>query len=365
MPANVDEMFSVNQMVWWQGTDQDHGQAHILGDHPPWKEARVLAGLDWDPEEEELFRPADIPALRKEYEKVMFDAELSDAARLDKLMALASAAQRPLEGWKHVHRSDNFATLACTMNSYEVISNGAFGEIFEAVLGETNVKFETGGCLEGGRKVWMLAKLDEPITLPGDETVTVPYLALMSRHDTLGSTVLRPTAVRIVCANTFNLAELGAGLTARRGGVGYSFVHRGDWRSRVEEARVAVGGARAEFKAYEALANELLAVKVTKRTQVKFIDAFIPAPPAGMASDRVLANVEQSRAKLTDILNSPTVKGAGVAGTAYGLVQGAGEYLDHARKSRSWETKLNRSLLAPEPLKARALGIVRELTSAR
>lgn len=360
MPAEVDKMFSVNQMVWWQGGAEDRGQADILGDHPPWEKARVLAGLDWDPAEEDLNRPLDLIALRHEYERIMFDAELSDAQRLDRLTAAAANAQKTLDGWKHVYRDDTAATLACTQNTYEVISNSDFGGIFDAVLGQENVKFETGGCLKGGRKVWMLAKLDEPITLPGDETVTVPYLALMSRHDALGSTALRATNVRIVCSNTFNSAEM----MGNRGAGSYSFVHKGDWRNRMEEARKAVAGVRDEAKAYEALANDLLAVKVTKRLTNLFVAEFLPAPPKGMASDRVLGNVEASRDKLREILNGPTVKGAGVAGTAYGLVQGAGEYLDHARTAHSWETRLNRSLLRPEPLKARAMSIVRELTDA-
>ena len=33
-----------------------------------------------------------------------------------------------------------------------------------------------------------------------------------------------------------------------------------------------------------------------------------------------------------------------VADTAYGLVQAAGEYLDHVRTARTWETRLNRTL---------------------
>lgn len=360
MGANVEEMFSVNQRVWWQGGAEDHGQAHILGDHPPWEKARVLAGLAWDPAEEDLNRPLDLVKLRHQYEKIMFDATLSPAEQLDKLTAAAANAQEALDGWKHVYRDDTTATLACTMNSYEVISNSDFGGIFDAVLGQDNVKFETGGCLEGGKKVWMLAKLDEPITLPGDDTVTVPYLALMSRHDALGSTALRGTNVRIVCSNTFNYAEM----LGERGAGSYSFIHKGDWRSRVEEAREAVSGVRKQAADYEKLANDLMVIKVTPAIQKKFVATFIPAPPDGLASDRVLRNVEASRDKLREILASRTVAGSGVGGTAYGLVQGAGEYLDHARTARSWETKIGRSLLKPEPLKAKAMSIVRELTNA-
>lgn len=359
MPANTEKMFSVREAVWWEGGSEDHGQITKLGDHPTWEKARVLAGLNWDPQEEDLNRPLDLIALRHQYERIMFDAELTDAERLDRLTGAAANAQKTLDGWKHVYRDDTAATLACTQDTYQVISNSDFGGIFDAVLGQDNVKFETGGCAAGGRKVWMLAKLDEPITLPGDNTVTVPYLALMSRHDALGSTALRGTNVRIVCENTFNFAEM----QGQRGAGSYSFVHKGDWRSRMDEARNAVQGVRQEAKAYEALANELLQVRVTKSVTNMFVTEFIPAPPKGVASDRVLGNVEASRDKLREILAGPTVAGAGVGGTAYGLVQAGGEYLDHARTARSWETKLNRSLLKPEPQKARVMSIVRELTA--
>ena len=53
-----------------------------------------------------------------------------------------------------------------------------------------------------------------------------------------------------------------------------------------------------------------------------------------------------------------------VADTAYGLVQAAGEYLDHVRSARSSETRLNRPLIRPAPLKHRALTLVREVIAA-
>jgi phage/plasmid-like protein (TIGR03299 family) len=366
MSADVEKMFSVRQSVWWQGTSEDHGQATILSDHPTWAEARVLAGLDWDPQAEDLYRPADLVAMREQFSKIIFDAEMTAQEQIDAMMAAAEGAQKIVSGWKHVGRSDTDATLACTQDTYSLITNGDFGEIFEAVLGQDNVKFETGGSLEGGRKVWMLALLDEPIQLPGDASLTYPYLALMSRHDAMGGTVLRPTNVRIVCRNTFNMSELDSeGKGVRRGDNGtFTFVHRGDWRQRFEQARTAVGMAREQAQAYQALAADLLVIKTSKTVTAKFVNTFIPAPPAGMASDRVLANVEASRDKLREIIASSTVAGAGIGGTAYGLVQAAGEYLDHARQARTWETKLNRTLLTPETLKGKAVKIVRELVSA-
>src|SRR5262249_61544758 len=54
MPANVESMFSVRQMPW-------HQEGIILGDYPgTWAEARVLAGLDWDPVATDVYATAGI-----------------------------------------------------------------------------------------------------------------------------------------------------------------------------------------------------------------------------------------------------------------------------------------------------------------
>ena len=76
-------------------------------------------------------------------------------------------------------------------------------------------------------------------------------------------------------------------------------------------------------------------------------------PPQGLVTDRVARNVEEARNALRLLFQSTTNEQ--IAGTAYGLVQAAGEYLDHVRTARSWETRLNRTLIRPEPLKHRAL----------
>ena len=120
------------------------------------------------------------------------------------------------------------------------------GEIVEAVLAQPNVKWETAGVLDGGRAVWCLALLDEPVALPGDDSPTLPYLAITNRHDGTAACALRATAVRIVCANTFRAAEL----EGERTGATFSFIHKSSWRNRIEEARQAVTGARAEMRRY-------------------------------------------------------------------------------------------------------------------
>lgn len=326
MPANVENMFSVREMPW-------HRQGTVVDDYPQnWDEARKLAGLDWEPMEESVYA---LDGINQDGREIY--AELDD--------------------FKRVVRSDTHATLAVKRNSYEIINHTAFGEIFEGILQQDNVKAETGGCLEGGRRVWMLCRLDEPILLPGDETVTMPYLGLTSRHDGTGATTLRATAVRIVCANTFSASEL----EGERTGLTYSFIHRGNWRDHVTDAREAVTGARREIAEYVEVAEHLLSVPVTPKQTRTFVNLFVPMPPEGLVTPRVQNNVTSARNQLTGLIKGRTVAGAGIDGTAYGLVQGAGEYLDHVRASNSWETRLRRTLMRPEPLKARARKLALEV----
>jgi phage/plasmid-like protein (TIGR03299 family) len=323
MPANVESMFSVRQMPW-------HREGTITQDYPgSWAEARHLAGLDWEPVPAEVYLPQCHAGLTPAYE--------------------------PVEGWKAICRSDTGAVLSVNKDSYTLIGHAEMGEIVEAVLAQPNIHWETAGVLDGGRAVWCLAQLDEPAEFPGDDSPTLPYLAITNRHDGTAACALRATAVRIVCANTFRAAEL----EGERTGATFSFIHKSSWRSRIEEARQAVTGARTEMRRYTELANELLALPVTPRQRELFVTEFIPLPPAGLITDRVARNVEEARQALRLIFESKTTEQ--VAGTAYGLMQAAGEYLDHVRTARSWETRLNRTLIRPEPLKHRALSLIREL----
>jgi phage/plasmid-like protein (TIGR03299 family) len=327
MPANVESMFSVRQMPW-------HREGTVLADYPgSWADARALAGLDWDPVTTDIYAVTGInPDGTEHYE--------------------------PVDGWKAISRSDTGAILSVNRDTYTVIDHGEMGEIVEAVLAQPNVKWETAGVLDEGRSVWCLALLDEPVTLAGDDSPTLPYLAITNRHDGTAACALRATAVRIVCANTFRAAEL----EGERTGATFSFIHRSSWRTRIEEARRAVTGARAEIRRYQELAAELLAIPITPRQRELFVTEFIPMPPQGLVTDRVARNVEEARQALRLIFESKTTEQ--VAGTGYGLVQAAGEYLDHVRNARSWETRLNRTLIRPEPLKHRALSLVREVISA-
>lgn len=323
MPAYFDSGFCVRKPSW-------HRQELLLDDYPTdWDDARLKAGLLWEP----VARPV--------YAQVK--------GGIDPVF-------EPIEGFRQIVRDDNGATLTVTTDSYQLISHAVMGEILEAILGETNVKFETAGSVKGGAQVWALVRLDEPYTIPGDTTATYPYLVLLNSHDGSAACKVINTSIRVVCWNTFQASDMEGERTGRQ----FTFRHTKKVLNRIEDARTALKGLKAEQNQWIELAKELSLLPISGVQFNHFLSEFIPEPEAGVVSDRVLANVEKGREIFRSLyFDSPTTEG--IRGTGYGLVQAAGEYLDHARGFRNSDTYLGRTLLRPEPLKAKAVKLVREV----
>jgi phage/plasmid-like protein (TIGR03299 family) len=340
-----------------------HGEGMVLEDYPEsWDEARVAAGLMWEPTTQPVYTlrhlaDEDITAmgvaLAEDVTAPDFHVvrEATDGGRHDVLVAAS--------GHQAVVRDDNAEVLAVPSSSYSLITHGDMGEIIEAVLeADSNVKFETAGSCRGGRQVWALAYLDEPYQVPGDESPTYPFLALLNAHDGSASCQLTYTDVRVVCWNTWNAAaEQG-----ERAGTRYVFRHTGNTTEKIAEAKKALGQLREDSKATRQLFEQLAQVPVLDAQVKTFTELFLPSPRdvGEQCSDRVQANVEKARTTFERLYTqSPTTDG--VRGSAYGLLQTATEYLDHVRGFKSRDSYMGRTLLKPEAMKAKALGLVRDV----
>lgn len=318
MPAYFDTGFSVRKPMW-------HGLGDVLEDYPTdWTDARKKAGLEWEPQI--------VPC----YTQVGGEFLALPDHRL-------------------VTRDDTDAVLGVVSDSFSLVDHGSMGQILEAILKQPNVKFETAGSCKGGAQVWALAYLDEPYEVAGDNSETLPFVALLNNHDGSGACKLVRTQVRVVCWNTYRAAEL----EGERSGQQFTFRHSGDVKSRIDEAIDALSGARNEAGEWQTMAAELFGLPVSEAQLNHFIADFIPEPPAEVVSARVRANVDTARKVFRSLyLDSPTNEAH--RGTALGLVDASVEYLDHVRAYRSSDTYLGRTLLKPEPLKAKAVALVRE-----
>lgn len=328
MPDYFDTGFSVREAPW-------HKKGLVIPDYPETiQEARELAGLTWEPREAPVFAEV---------------TTVSDDGQIH-------VRYEPIEGYKQVVRSDTGSTLALHSSTFGVVPNKVTFEIAEALAGENNVKIITAGAAKGGSVVWVVLVVDEPRQAPGDNSPVYPFIAVLNAHDGSAACKAVNTTVKVVCWNTWQAASAEGARTKRE----FTFRHSAKVLDRIEEAKLALTGARAEADKYIELVTQLGLIPVSDHQVKLFLSEFIPEPPAGVVSDRVAENVKKARGEFLSVYNnSPTTEG--IRGTAHGLLMTATEYLDHLRGYRNHDTYMNRTLLRPEPAKAKALSLIREV----
>lgn len=340
MPALFDQGFFVREPAW-------HGLGIVLDDYPSREEAMSLAGHDFDVVEVDTY-----------------------IALPNTLLASAGQATngpngsfRKAEAFKGLVRSDNLSLLNVPNATYEVIQNSAAYEIAE-LLFDQGFQYETGITLDDGKICALTLALNEPITIPGDDSVVVPFGCLAWHHDGTGALKVRAGSIRQVCANTVSASEA----EGKKLGTDFTFRHTKNVKARIEDAKAAVHGVRKNFDVYREAMLALAEIPVTPLQRDLFVSEIIGDKGnllslSAATSDRVKNNIEEERAKVNGLFFGPTVPEAHRL-TGYGLFQAGVEYFDHLRNYRSQESYVKRTLLTNNPAKATLARTIREVVKA-
>lgn len=181
-------------------------------------------------------------------------------------------------------RSSDKSVLGVVSDRYKVVQNVDAFEFTDAIIGngEIDVKYETAGSLQNGKRVWMLAKMPNT-TILGDEVN--PYLVFTNTHDGSGSIKVAMTPIRVVCQNTLSLALNSAERV-------WSIKHMGNMESKMHEAQVTLGLAQNYVNGMEEMAQTLQDIKITDENLKDYINMAFPIPFGKGATDRKIANAE-------------------------------------------------------------------------
>ena len=202
-------------------------------------------------------------------------------------------------------------------------------------------RWETAGSIKGGRVVFgSLALERETVIDPNGVSDKInSYLLVNTSHD--GSIAIQAsiTPVRVVCANTLNLA---LGNRGRGGSVKQSFKirHTQTASGKVQAAREALGLANAYLDEFDKLANEMIQTEVDKKKFDEIVLALYPKPKK---EDAKGANKRWENK--IDLINDIYVGQYNntIAGTAWGVANALTERLDWYRQGRKGS---NESVLA-------------------
>ena len=254
--------------------------------------------------------------------------------------------------------------------SLAIIQNEVAYDFADALLDLGFVAW-AGITLRDGAECALTFKLDEPVTVSGDTSLTLPFFVLNWAHDGSGALRGRSTSIRAECWNTVSAGEA----EGKRLGTEFSIKHTENWGLRVEDAKKAILGARRDIETYRAAMEEFAAIPVTRFDRELFISALVldqkaksvakfkADAAAGVYTPRVQDNVAKATAKVTALFDGPTIPEAHRL-TAYGLHLAGVEYLDHVRKAQSPESHVGRTLLRDEPAKARLTPLIRDIVAS-
>jgi phage/plasmid-like protein (TIGR03299 family) len=201
-------------------------------------------------------------------------------------------------------------------------------------------RWETAGSIKNGRVVFGSIALENSITLdPNGRADKIDnYLLINTSHD--GSIAIQAsiTPVRVVCANTLNLA-LSSFKGKNAAKQSFKIRHTQTAEGKIAVAREALGLAHKYIDEFSLIANEMIETEITNAQFDKIVELAYPAPTKDAKGSQ-----KKHDAK-TDLIQSIYVGQYNdtISGTAWGAFNALTERLDWYRNSRGGN---NESILA-------------------
>ncbi|SDH04231.1 DUF932 domain-containing protein [Propionivibrio dicarboxylicus] len=309
----VQQMAYVDAVPW-------HGLGHQLPAKQPIEIWQQEAGMDWQIEETPV--------------RFMTDT-------IGNLGTIHSFPEQ-----KVLYRSDTKTALSVVSQRYQVVQPREVLEFYRDLSEISGFELETAGVLKGGKKFWALAKTGQSTAVKGNDTVN-GYLLLATSCDGTLATTATPTTIRVVCHNTLTIALNGASQAIR---VPHST------RFDPQAVKQQLGIAVSQWDGFMYRMRTLTERKVKTHEAMNYFlrvlcDASPASDSAGLVNERALKKVQslydgQGRGSELDSARN----------TAWGLLNAVTEYVDHERRSRSVEHRMDSAWFGQgATLKQRAL----------
>jgi phage/plasmid-like protein (TIGR03299 family) len=263
--------------------------------------------------------------------------------------------------------TDNSQTdiLGVVGERYHVMQNEDLFSFGDNIL-DGGGRWETAGSIKGGRVVFGALALERETILDpnGVADKVKTYLLINTSHD--GSIAIQAsiTPVRVVCANTLNLA---LNTTRKKGGVKQSFKirHTQTASGKVAVARETLGLAHKYMDSFDLMAKAMIEKEVSAQM---FNDIILAAYPKPEKDSKGAFKKWENKVDVINDIYTGEFNGM-IAGNAWGAFNALTERLDWHRSARGGS---NESILASasgfDPAinaeKNRLLKVVRELTNA-
>ncbi len=235
------------------------------------------------------------------------------------------------EDHKVLYRSDTKSPLSVVGRRYQVVQPKEVLEFYRDLSEVSGYELETAGVLKEGRKFWALARTGKETALKGNDVVK-GYLLLATSCDGTLATTATPTTVRVVCNNTLSIALNGAAHAIK-------VPHSTSFDAQAVKKQLGI--AVSQWDGFMYRMKTLAECKVKSHEAMNYFLKVLCAsdgqdPSGALTNERALKKVQE----LYDGHGRGAELGA-AKGTAWGLLCSITEFVDHERRARSQEYRLD------------------------
>ncbi len=234
-----------------------------------------------------------------------------------------------------LHRSDTGTPLSVVSSEYKVVQPGEVLEFFRDLCKNHGYELETAGTLYGGARYWALARCGESVAIAGKDLIA-PYLLLATACDGSMATTAKPTAVRVVCNNTIQMAILDSQPAVKV---------RHSQKFDAQQVKIDLGLMESTWEDFTALAQGLAETACTPQQgarvmadawgEVKEFDKVMQESGDVVAAIKAGLPNPAIALRIKELFTSPQLIGGDMEsakGTAWGFLNAATQYFD-------WEAK--------------------------
>lgn len=248
----------------------------------------------------------------------------------EKAGALGSIKTFPEQ--KVLFRSDSHKPLSVVSDRYQVVQPREVLEFYRDLVDISGYELETAGVLKEGRKFWALARTGKETVLKGNDCVK-GYLLLATSCDGTLATTATPTTIRVVCNNTLSVALNGATSAIK-------VPHRTSFDAQAVKKQLGV--AVSQWDGFMYRMRTLSERKVKSHEALNYFLRVLCNSDTAQDSGRGLVN--ERALKKVQAMYEGHGRGAeldAAKGTAWGLLCSITEYVDHEKRSRGPEYRLD------------------------
>ncbi len=344
----VDSMAFVGQTPW-------HGLGNKLAPKQPIEVWAEQAGMNWTIEESSVHFIAGHNSGSNQQQLIQLkDSQLQQS--LDQVL--------PFTDHKVLFRSDTREPLSVVSQRYHVVQPREILEFYRDLTEKSDFELETAGVLKGGRKLWALARTGQSATIKGKD-VTNGYVLLATACDGTLATTAQFTSIRVVCNNTLAIAlnEMAGKGNKGNSALSSQGIVKVPHNTKFDAASVkqALGISVSSWDEYIYRLNLLSDRKVKPTEADRFLwDVFNDG--SNKSSSLSNGSFNERAINKTKILYEGHGRGAmlqSARGTAFGLLNSVTEFIDHERKAKSTDHRLDSAWFGTgAAIKQRALDLV-------